>query len=562
MKWMKKMILSFLLVVTAVLTIHTTAYADGIGDTGGTDQGDVGGTNVYTFNYIYDAGTDAIELNVTTTRPLNAFGHTTSHTFTSPSDQTVLNTQNPRLGSSLDSAIATMNAVGGYNLSVASAKAALNSLGYYDGGNGIWRRSGGYLTYVSAVKIRPQKHTIHYNANGGTGAPGDQTKTYGQALNLSNSRPTRTGYNFKGWTCSLGGIYQPGVAYTHDQDGGTVTMTAVWKDETPPSCGDFVAIPNYWSPGYGTVTFNVQDQGTGLSTVVLQRYSYVNGAWTTVKTWSYSGTTSRVYGSFTETAEGVFYYKLTITDKAGNSTTRTSATIYLDHSNPVLSGVQNTVTDWTNIAPVIRFSATDYLNGTSYTGSGLASVVIRDDAGNVVGQGVSSAVYTLEPRYEGIHIWYITATDQVGHTSSTSVTTKYDITAPGIDGTEVTKVINGITVSGYCQDNIISQHSDDEVVRSVNSPNVTSGLKYVQLCKVTRGIRTAISSNETAVGFAGPDTHSNFDLYYDINLAEDIVDHYLIIVQDYAGNTTTKKLTSQRSLLTWFHTSIDRGTYE
>ena len=192
----------------------------------------------------------------------------------------------------------------------------------------------------------------------------------------------------------------------------------------------------------------------------------------------------------------------------------------------------------------------------------MASVVIRDDAGNVVGQGVSSAVYTLEPRYEGIHTWYITATDQVGHTSSTSVTTKYDITAPGIDGTEVTKVINGITVSGYCQDNIISQHSDDEVVRSVNSPNVTSGLKYVQLYKVTRGIRTAISSNETAVGFAGPDTHSNFDLYYDINLAEDIVDHYLIIVQDYAGNTTTKKLTSQRSLLTWFHTSIDRGTYE
>lgn len=38
---------------------------------------------------------------------------------------------------------------------------------------------------------------------------------------------------------------------------------------------------------------------------------------------------------------------------AGNITTKMSATIYLDHSNPVIHGVENTVTDWTNVAPVI-----------------------------------------------------------------------------------------------------------------------------------------------------------------------------------------------------------------
>jgi len=637
MKWIKKVCFSFLFLVCAIFCVHTTAYADGIGDTGGTDQGNTGGTNVYTFSYSYDAGADAIKLTVTTIRPINSFGGTTSHTFNSSFDQTVLNTQNPRLGSSLESAIATMNAVGGYNLSVDSAKSALNSLGYYDGGNGIWRRSGGYLTYVSAVKIRPQKHTVHYNANGGTGAPGDQQKTYGTAMWLSTQKPTRYGYNFGGWSCGFGGTYQPGAAYTHDQDGGTVTMTAIWnawrhtihydanggtgapgnqtkvygaaltlsstkptrigytfkgwscsfggtyqpgssythdqnggtvtmtakwKDETPPACGDFIAIPNYWSARNGTVTFHAQDQGSGLASIVLQRYSYVTNSWTTVKTWSYSGTTSRVYGSYTETSEGVFYYKLTIKDVAGNSTTKTSATIYLDHSNPVLSGAQNTVTEWTNIAPVIRFSSTDYLYGTSYTGSGLSSVVIRDDNGNVVGQGVSSAVYTLEPKYEGIHTWYITATDRVGHTNSTQVTTKYDITAPGVDGTEITFVYQGRTVSGYCQDNIINQHTDDESSRSVNRPNVTSGLKSVQLYKVTQGVRTPISSSQTAIIFGASNTHAGFDVYYDINLAEDIVDHYLIVVQDYAGNSTTKKLTSQRSLLTWFHTSIDRSSYE
>ena len=35
----------------------------------------------------------------------------------------------------------------------------------------------------------------------------------------------------------------------------------------------------------------------------------------------------------------------------------------------------------------------------------------------------------------------------------------------------------------------------------------------------------------------------------------------LSVVSDYAGNITRKKLTSQYSLLTWFHTSIDRSSY-
>ena len=58
----------------------------------------------------------------------------------------------------------------------------------------------------------------------------------------------------------------------------------------------------------------------------------------------------------------------------GNTTTKTSAYIYLDHSIPVISGVENTVTDWTNVAPIISVNATDFLNGTGYTGSGLVLI--------------------------------------------------------------------------------------------------------------------------------------------------------------------------------------------
>lgn len=83
----------------------------------------------------------------------------------------------------------------------------------------------------------------------------------------------------------------------------------------------------------------------------------------------------------TESNEGVFKYRLTVEDKEGNTTTMTSDTIYLDHSNPVLYGMETTNTEWTNIAPVISVRATDYLYGTLYTGSDLAGIEIKDDYG-------------------------------------------------------------------------------------------------------------------------------------------------------------------------------------
>lgn len=558
----KKIFLSIFLMIICVISCQTVVFADDIGDTGDTDQGNIGGSNVYTFYYSYNASVDAIVLTVNTKNPIKDFGNTCSHTFLSPSDSTVLNTSNPQLGSSLESAISAMNSAGGYNLSAADAKAKLGNLGYYDNGNGIWKTSGGYLTYVSAVQIRPQKHTVHYDANGGSGAPGDQTKNQGVALTLSSTKPSRTGYTFKYWNASIGGTYNPSGSYTHDQDGGTVTMKAHWVDDIAPSCSSFSAVPNYWSAGNGTVSFTVQDQGSGLDTVTLQRYSEVSRSWSTIKTWSYNGSTASKSETYTETSEGVFYYKLIIKDKAGNTTTKTSSYIYLDHSNPVIHGVENTVTDWTNMAPTISVSATDYLAGTTYNGSGLSSIVIKDDAGRTVASGVSSTSYTLAARYEGIHTWYITATDNVGHTSSKSVTTKYDCTAPGIDGTEITYVLpDGRTVSGYCQDNIIDQHMDDETRRSPNNTNASSGLKSVILYRVTGANREVIYGNQTKAVWNASDTHSFFDMYYEITADEKRVDYYEIIVTDFAGNRTKKKLTSQYSLLTWFHTSIDRSSY-
>lgn len=71
-------------------------------------------------------------------------------------------------------------------------------------------------------------YTVSYNANGGTGAPGNQTKTHDVDLTLSSTKPTRTNYNFLGWSTSSNGgvVYSPGAKYTNN---AAVTLYAVWE---------------------------------------------------------------------------------------------------------------------------------------------------------------------------------------------------------------------------------------------------------------------------------------------------------------------------------------------
>lgn len=74
-------------------------------------------------------------------------------------------------------------------------------------------------------------YTVSYNANGGTGAPGNQTKWRDQTLTLSSTKPTRTGHTFQGWATSKTGsvAYAAGGKYAANS---AVTLYAVWKANT------------------------------------------------------------------------------------------------------------------------------------------------------------------------------------------------------------------------------------------------------------------------------------------------------------------------------------------
>lgn len=99
-------------------------------------------------------------------------------------------------------------------------------------GTGTIYPSGGTYTANSAATLYAQwsidTWKVTYNANGGSGAPSAQTKTYGASLKLSSTKPTRTGYTFDGWYANASGTgtkYNPGDTYTSN---AALTLYAKW----------------------------------------------------------------------------------------------------------------------------------------------------------------------------------------------------------------------------------------------------------------------------------------------------------------------------------------------
>ena len=83
---------------------------------------------------------------------------------------------------------------------------------------------------------------LHYNANGGTGAPDSQTYTALSAtstqatLTVPNQTPTKEGYTFKGWADSATATdaqYQPGGPIAVKHENSPKTVYAVWECNHP-----------------------------------------------------------------------------------------------------------------------------------------------------------------------------------------------------------------------------------------------------------------------------------------------------------------------------------------
>ena len=100
-------------------------------------------------------------------------------------------------------------------------------------GSGISYSPGASYTSNANTTLYAQwtviTYKVSYNANGGSGAPSDQTKTYDVNLTLINREPNRPNYNFVHWNTKADGSgisYSPGASYTSNAN---TTLYAQWE---------------------------------------------------------------------------------------------------------------------------------------------------------------------------------------------------------------------------------------------------------------------------------------------------------------------------------------------
>lgn len=204
------------------------------------------------------------------------------------------------------------------------------------GDGSVYFNPGGNYTRNSAATLyanwTANTYTVSYNANGGTGAPSSQTKTYGVALTLSSTKPTRTNYNFLGWATSATGAveYQPGASYTKN---GAVTLYAIWEIAYIPPTITNVSVDRCHSSGeiaddgtYLKVSFTYQLDAVysgGMDYIQLGYKLSSAASYTNLSTYTpstMSGSFSQIIGSGLVETEYAYDIQIIVKDQKGSST--------------------------------------------------------------------------------------------------------------------------------------------------------------------------------------------------------------------------------------------------
>lgn len=196
-----------------------------------------------------------------------------------------------------------------------------------------YRYRGGRVT----INYTRETHTIRYDANGGYGAPGNQTKTMGVDLWLSSTTPSRSQYVFKGWNTQANGSgtsYSPGQQFYPDAD---TTLYAQWEEDTSYQYLDV----------NGVLDGNQANNTDGMGKFDV----YINGQ-----------LVSDPSGSID------FYDKYKVGSKYEIKNIRPNSGISYDHASPGLSG---TITGYTSINLYFNTGYTLSVdpNGGTYKGS-------------------------------------------------------------------------------------------------------------------------------------------------------------------------------------------------
>ena len=174
-------------------------------------------------------------------------------------------------------------------------------------------------------------YTISYNANGGTGAPGNQTKTYGVNLTLSSTKPTRTNYNFLGWATSASATspqYAAGGTYSANSG---VTLYAVWQLAYTKPRINGLSVERCTEDGtaeeegtYARVSF-AWATDRAVSSITVTWTSVMGGSGSTnIPTSGTSGNVSFVFGGGNLSADATYTVAVSVSDSGGSTPASTT----------------------------------------------------------------------------------------------------------------------------------------------------------------------------------------------------------------------------------------------
>lgn len=194
-------------------------------------------------------------------------------------------------------------------------------------GSVAYAAGGSYSANASVTLYAVWKantYSVKYNANGGTGAPANQTKTYGQNLTLSSTTPTRTNYNFLGWSTSASATsatYAAGGTYTANS---AVTLYAVWSLAYVKPRISNVSVVRCDSTGtetdngtYAHLSFSWACDKT-VSEIKVEWESETSGLSSEViSATGTSGTVSHIFGNDSLSSDSTYTIRVFVTDSGG-----------------------------------------------------------------------------------------------------------------------------------------------------------------------------------------------------------------------------------------------------
>ena len=202
----------------------------------------------------------------------------------------------------------------------------LSSDGVYESGN-PWK-----WTYTKNITLYAQweinTFIVSYDANGGSGAPESQTKTYNVDLVLSIVMPVKSGYNFRGWSTTQDGQleYISGDIFSINAN---TTLYAVWdvaylkpriSDYTVRRCtitgtldvdGSCALVSFEWATDYP------------IKDITIEWTSSLDGGSQSISASGTSGSVREVIGNNTISIEVEYNFRIYISDNIDTTTTST-----------------------------------------------------------------------------------------------------------------------------------------------------------------------------------------------------------------------------------------------